>query len=64
MPHGKVLILVCLALCSWFLVVDRQNFMEKIFIIIVVIVIYATYRVLTGASTDKIFTPIIIFFNT
>lgn len=64
MPHGMVLILVCLALCSWFLIVERQNFIEKVFIIIGIIVVYATYRVLTGVPTDQIFTPIIIFFNT
>ncbi len=64
MPHGMVLILVCLALCSWFLIFERQNFTEKIFIIIVIVVIYATYRVLTGVPTDQIFTPIIMFFST
>ena len=64
MASQFLLILIILLLVSWFLIVERQSVFEKIFIILSIAVVYAAYRVLTGATPDQIFTPIITFFTT
>lgn len=64
MPKSLIIILMVMSLGAWFFVVERQSFGEKIFIILCLLVVFATYRVLTGASMDQIFTPIISFFKT
>jgi len=64
MPKQLILILLIVLVCAWFFIVERQSVFEKIFIIVGLAVIYATYRVLTGVPTSQIFIPIINFFRT
>ncbi|MCB9771878.1 MAG: hypothetical protein H6754_04955 [Candidatus Omnitrophica bacterium] len=57
-PKPVILIVFALLLASWFLIVERQNFWEKIFILIGIAVVYAGFRVMTGTHIDQIFTPV------
>jgi hypothetical protein len=63
-PRPLVLIGIILLLGSWFVLVDRdrQSTREKIFLILAIIAIFATYRVMVGVPVNAIFTPIIKFF--
>lgn len=63
-PRPLVLIGIILLLGSWFVLVDRdrQSTSEKIFLILAVVAIFATYRVMIGVPVSDIFTPIIKFF--
>ena len=63
MPGSLMLFLVIFLLVAWFLIIERQSPFDKIFIILAVAVIFATYRVLTGIPTSQIFTPVINFFK-
>ena len=58
-----MLIGIILLLGSWFVLVDRdrQSTREKIFLILAIIAIFATYRVMVGVPVNAIFTPIIKF---
>lgn len=63
-PRPLVFIGIILLLGSWFVLVDRdrQSTREKIFLILAVVAIFATYRVMIGVPVNDIFTPIIKFF--
>ena len=60
-PRPMIVLGIVLLLASWFLLVERQNFWEKIGIIIGITVIYVSFRFMTGSNLDEILLPIIQF---
>ena len=57
----KALIIIgaILTLGAWFLLGERKSFMEKLFIVFVVIFIYVVYRLMSGATMNEILAPLL-----
>ena len=62
-PRPMIILGIILLLASWFLLVERQNFWEKIGIIVGIVVIYVSFRLMTGSNVDQILLPFIQFFR-
>jgi len=57
-PQPLIILGIILLLGSWFLLVERQSFLEKIVIILGVAVIYVSFRLMIGTSLNQILTPL------
>jgi len=60
-PRPLIILGIVLLLASWFLLVERQNFWEKIGLIIGITFIYVSFRLMTGSNVAEILLPIIQF---
>lgn len=62
-PKPMIIIGIVLLLGSWFLLVERQSFWEKIMIIAVIAVIYFSFQIMTGSTFEQAFAPIKYLFS-
>ncbi len=62
-PRPMIILGIILLLASWFLLIERQNFWEKIGIIFGVAFIYVSFRLMTGSNMDQVLLPFIQFFK-
>lgn len=56
-PRPMMLIGIVVLLWAWFLLVERQSFLEKIGIMTGLMFIYVAFRLITGANVDQILAP-------
>jgi hypothetical protein len=58
--HKLIFIGVGLLFFSWFVLVERPSFVEKILIMAFVIGLYVGFRFLTGATLGEILAPLML----
>jgi len=64
MPPMLIALLVLLVIFAWFLIGDKTSFSEKMTFLLIILSIYAGYRLLRGDSLSQIFVqPLKYFIN-
>ena len=61
-PKSLIIISIVFLLAAWFFLVEKQSFWEKLFILIVLAILYVAFRIFSGASLWQIYFPIKQFF--
>ncbi len=58
MPKKLVFLLIGLVLGTWFLMGGRKSVGEKVGLLIGLVIVYVTFRLLTGSTLDEIIAPL------
>ena len=53
-PKTLITVSIVILLGAWFLLVERQNFWEKFFIVVAVSLFYLGFRIITGSSLAQV----------
>ena len=59
MPYKFKIFFAILLLVSWFIIGESRSFGEKIALLVLAVVIYVSFRMITGASLDDILAPLL-----
>lgn len=57
-PKSMIVIGVILLLGSWFLLGEKKSFLEKLLLLAGILAVYASYRLMSGATMEQILAPL------
>ena len=55
MPKELIYVLIGLIIGAWFIVGEKTSFLEKLFALVFIAVLYVGFMLLTGASLEDVF---------